>query len=504
MQQAVGESEVLSILKNVKVLSSLTTKQFITVSRSVTKYEYEENEIIIKQGDDGDTFYMISKGEVSVQINHVEVAILDPGQHFGEMSLLSNEKRSATIVANEDTTCYLLKRSEFVSLLGNLDSIIKSAEEAKKAAENTENSSNNLFSFARNMTRRLATKNSSSNKTFSDSKYADSMFGFDNMHRIKQLGTGTFSTVYLSQHTSGKTYALKVMHKEILISQHQEVCVFREREIMHKLDHPFIAALYATIQDEDSLYLVQQYISGGDFWSFIYSSKYAPSRNGSLKVEHTVFYSSIIISILTYLHDNDIIYRDLKPENIMIESSGYLKLIDFGCAKKMKNTEQLTNTMCGSPEFIAPEVILSKGHNRAVDYWSFGIILYEMLTRSTPFYHDNAAIVYQNIIESKEVLKKLLKNGFDEKSKDLILKLFIENPNMRLGMLRNGIDDILKHPYFGGVDIDRINRRLVVPPYIPNSVDDTFLSLDAIQFDDDFDDSDTIPRYQGKFDFSDF
>ena len=538
MKQAVGESIALEILKHVKILSSLTEKQLTAISRSLVTKVYKEGDAIITQGEDGDSFFMIAGGDVSVQVNHVEVAKLGPGKHFGEMSLLSNEKRSASIYAVTETTCLVLGRSEFVQLLGPLDSLMKEANERQNASSSEGGGEISLFSMAKNMTmRRLGGGSSSSSSSSSSaadsdsasassasaskaalvvSAYSDPMFQLDYLYRLRTLGVGTFSTVHLVQHTNGKQYAMKVMFKESMVQMRQYTAVMREREIMKSMDHPFIGAMYATMQDTDTLYIIQEYMPGGDFWNFLYSSKSNFSINkktGGLKSSHICFYASNVLSIISYLHDQDVAFRDIKPENLILDHSGYLKLVDFGCAQRVSSHNRL-NTMVGTPEYIAPEVILSKGHTRAVDIWAFGVLLFEMATRGTPFEHDNAAIVYQSVIDSKEVLAKIFKTingkgkmGIEHLLEDLILKLLEDNSNMRLGMLRNGIADIWAHPYFvsHGSSEDNVRHRGggAQPPYVPHAEDEGAM-LDAVLLDAIDAKAQDAPKYTKNKNFAEF
>lgn len=329
MSNAVQESIGVKMLRQVKLLEPLSDRQLSEISKRLVSTDYVEGAIIIKQGDIGDRFYMISSGEVGVQVNHVQVATLGAGSFFGEMSLLSNERRSATVVSLTDTSCLVLNRADFNELLGPLDEIMK-AESKKRndalaAAEKRRNSgflgsfrsfSVSMLSTSPTHTGKGRRESNTNNALFSNT---NAMFELDQMEKIKTLGQGTFGGVHLVQHnTTGKYYAMKALNKEFLFTTDQEKYVYSERDIQLSLgDSPFIPALYATLQDEKRIYYVQQYFPGGDLWSILYSSKLSQTKSGGISVSHAQFYAANIFCALSYMHEHDIVYRDLKPENMV-------------------------------------------------------------------------------------------------------------------------------------------------------------------------------------------
>ena len=497
VKQAREESIGVEILKKVKLMEGLADKQLITVARCLTTVEFAKDDTIIHQGEDGDIFYMIAQGEVIVEINHVEVAHLSDHAFFGEGSLMKNEKRSATIIAATDVVCLSLSRTDFNRLLGPIAEEIKAASAARaKAAETDQGFFGKLESLTESLfsSSELATglKDSRAAKATAESQAllasTNKLFDLDQLDRVHVLGHGTFSAVYLVRHTQNDTfYALKVLHKQHLHKTHQERIVFTERDTMKMFDHSFFTALYSTFQDEGCLYMVQQFIPGGDVWQLIYkNNRLERTRTGGLRPETASFYAANVLTVLCHLAEMDVVFRDLKPENFGLDSSGYLRVFDFGCAKVMVG-EETSNTMVGTPEYLSPEMIMSKGHGRGVDIWSFGIFLYELLAAKTPFDHANKALIYQNVMGSEEELRvvraclcmplllrcvcvcvcvcvcgcvhELLTNptpfsllqafakDFDAEAKNLIKRLLVPNPHMRLGMLRLGLADIWAHPF---------------------------------------------------------
>ncbi|GFR97189.1 cAMP-dependent protein kinase catalytic subunit [Elysia marginata] len=195
--------------------------------------------------------------------------------------------------------------------------------------------------------------------------------------------------------------------------------------------------------------MLMEYVPGGELFSYLRSSGRFSSSAGN-------FYASEIIVALDYLHSKSIVYRDLKPENLLLDADGHLKITDFGFAKIV---EDRTWTLCGTPEYLAPEIILSKGHNKAVDWWSLGILIYEMLVGYPPYYAENPFGIYEKIIAGKTEWPRHI----DLVAKDLIKKLLIPDRTRRLGNMKNGSEDIKRHKWFKGQDWDDVlNRKLQV------------------------------------------
>jgi serine/threonine protein kinase len=207
-------------------------------------------------------------------------------------------------------------------------------------------------------------------------------------------------------------------------------------------------------QDKKFIYFLLEYIAGGELFTVLRS-------DGSFSVEQSKFYSAQIITIFDYLHSKHIIFRDLKPENILINSNGYLKLTDFGFAKRLM--EGKTFTLCGTPEYLAPEIILNKGHGKAVDWWTLGILTYEMLVGIDPFNDEDPMMVYQKIIKGKIKFPKTI----DSDAKSLIKHLLDEDTSKRYGCLKNGTQDIFEHRWFKNFDWNSLLNMTIPAQYIP-------------------------------------
>jgi len=354
MQQALEESIGVSILKNVKLLKTLNEKQLMTISRVLTSEVFAPGADIIKQGEDGEKFYMVADGQVSIQINCVEVVRLGKSAFFGEGALLRNDKRSATVTAVAPTKCLVLSRENFVKYLGPLDAIMKAEAEKRKPPPEEPGFLSSMFSSEKKSVQSVM-------KAVASSPMRNKLFDLSQLIRVRMIGRGTFSKVYLVRHAhNDKEFALKVLYKDTLQSFHQEKAIFAERDLMMKFDNPFITALFATFHDAGALYMVQQFIPGGDLWMLMKNDLVAKSRIGGILTEHAAFYASNALCAIAHMHDQDVIFRDLKLENLGIASTGFLRAYDFGSAKKLPG-DALTNTMVGTPEYIAPEVLLNKG-----------------------------------------------------------------------------------------------------------------------------------------------
>jgi len=291
----------------------------------------------------------------------------------------------------------------------------------------------------------------------------------------KTLGTGAFGRVKFVTHKgTGHIYALKTLKKASIIKMKQVDHIMSEKAILAELKHPFIVNLCGTFHDERYVYLVLEYIVGGEFFTHL-------RKVGRLENDNACFYAAGIGSIFEYCHSKNIIYRDLKPENILINIDGYLKLTDFGFAKVI---EHRTYTLCGTPEYIAPEVLLNKGHGKPVDWWTLGILMYEMIVGYPPFVDEDPMGIYQKILSGKIVFPKL----FDKNAKSLVKKLLTAELSKRYGNLKNGVDDIKSHKWFKDVPWDKLLAKELPAPFKPAVKNET----DTSNFED-YPDSDELP-----------
>jgi serum/glucocorticoid-regulated kinase 2 len=231
---------------------------------------------------------------------------------------------------------------------------------------------------------------------------------------LKVLGRGSFGKVCLVEYTPSKEiYAMKSLKKDVLIDQDQIENTLLEKKILESLEHPFLVGLVFCFQTEERLYFIMPFLRGGELFQHL--------RKFRIFDEEKVrFYSSQIGLALDHLHTYGIIYRDLKPENILMDDEGYLQLADFGMAKHLKGEEKAMS-FCGTPEYLAPEIITGEGHNKSADWWSFGILIYEMLCGIPPFYNENLERMYELIKLAELRFPKKIKISSD--AQDIIMKV---------------------------------------------------------------------------------
>ena len=294
----------------------------------------------------------------------------------------------------------------------------------------------------------------------------------DDFQTMKILGRGSYGKVSLVKYKkTGELFAMKGLKKDVLLDEDQVESTLLEKQILQSLNFPFLVGMVFCFQTIERIYFVMPFIRGGELFQHLRNEKY-------FKEDKVKFYAAIIGLSLDYLHNHGIIYRDIKPENILIEEDGYLKLIDFGMAKMLEGDEKATS-FCGTPEYLAPEIITGEGHNKNADWWSYGTLIFEMLFGIPPFFSENVEKMYEYI--TKAPLRFPKKIEVSDSAKDLLLKLLIKDQNERLGA-KGGFNEIKKHDFFKGFDFDKLLKKEIEAPFKPVLKD----SLDVSNFDQDF------------------
>ncbi|XP_058819148.1 cGMP-dependent protein kinase, isozyme 2 forms cD4/T1/T3A/T3B isoform X2 [Topomyia yanbarensis] len=440
----IRQAEYSDFLKSVPIFKDLPEDTLCKISDVLEECYYQKGDYIIRQGARGDTFFIISKGQVRVTIRQPEtqeekfIRTLGKGDFFGEKALQGDDLRTANIICDspEGVTCLVIDRDTFNQLISNLDEIKNrynddAVVQKKKIYEE-----------------------------FRDVRLSD-------LRVLATLGVGGFGRVELVQLAQDKSrsFALKQMKKSQIVETRQQQHIMSEKEIMSEANSDFIVKLYKTFKDRKYLYMLMESCLGGELWTIL-------RDRGHFDDSTTRFYTACVVEAFDYLHSRNIIYRDLKPENLLLDVSGYVKLVDFGFAKKLQSGRK-TWTFCGTPEYVAPEVILNRGHDISADYWSLGVLMFELLTGTPPFTGADPMRTYNIILKGIDAIE--FPRNITRNATALIKKLCRDNPTERLGYQRGGISEIQKHKWFDGFYWDGLRNRTLPPPILPKvqSVVDT-------------------------------
>ncbi|XP_050981190.1 cGMP-dependent protein kinase 1a isoform X2 [Labeo rohita] len=438
----IKHAEYMELLKSVLTFRGLPEEILSKLADVLEETHYEDGDYIIRQGARGDTFFIISKGKVTMTREDcpgqepVYLRSMGKGDSFGEKALQGEDIRTANVIASESVTCLVIDRDSYKHLIGGLEDVSnKGSEDAEAKA-----------------------KYEAENAFFSNLNLSD-------FNIIDTLGVGGFGRVELVQLKSDemKTFAMKILKKRHIVDTRQQEHIRSEKLIMQEAHSDFIVRLYRTFKDSKYLYMLMEACLGGELWTIL-------RDRGNFDDSTTRFYTACVVEAFAYLHSKGIIYRDLKPENLILDHRGYAKLVDFGFAKKIGFGKK-TWTFCGTPEYVAPEIILNKGHDISADYWSLGILMYELLTGSPPFSGPDPMKTYNIILRGIDMIefpKKITKNAAN-----LIKKLCRDTPSERLGNLKNGVKDIQKHKWFEGFNWDGLRKGTLTPPIIPNVTSST-------------------------------
>ena len=398
---------------------------------------FHKGEVLAEEGQPAkQNLYIIREGKVTVANENGMISTLTPGDYFGEKLIQSGDGAVSqqTITAEERVKCGVLTKASIESVIGHISRLGKSAEPAKTQL--------------------------------------DKSIDFKDLVKFRILGVGTFGKVWLVSHKpSGVPYALKMLNKREIIGHHQVEGVIREKNIMTSIDHPFVVNLICTFQDDKHLYMLIELVQGGELFSVIHTE----TRDG-IPNANSRFYAACILESLAHLHHRHITYRDLKPENILIDALGYCVLVDLGFAKIVMDK---TYTLCGTPEYLAPEIILSKGHDKGVDYWAFGVLIYEMLVGRSPFYSygTDQVSLFKRIVQVKYSFPP--GGVVNEVAQDLIQRLIVRRQSNRFGCLARADMDIRDHAWFSVITTDKLLQKQIPAPWVPKIKD----PLDASHFD---------------------
>uniref|UniRef100_A0A1A8S077 Serine/threonine-protein kinase sgk-1 n=2 Tax=Nothobranchius rachovii TaxID=451742 RepID=A0A1A8S077_9TELE len=274
---------------------------------------------------------------------------------------------------------------------------------------------------------------------------------------LKVIGQGSFGKVLLARHRKqGDYYAVKVLQKQMIIKRREQKHVMVERNVLLKgLQHPFLVGLHFSFQTPSALYFVLDYVNGGELF-------YHLQKDGSFPEPRAAFYAAEMAAALGYLHSLHIVYRDLKPENILLDRDGHVMITDFGLCKEGVAIDGIMLTICGTPEYLAPEVLKGHPYSPAVDWWGLGVVLFEMICGLPPFYSHSKVEMLENILYSPLQLP----SGLSASAESLLQGLLERDVSKRLGQDLD-IEELKDHPFFAFINWDDLVARRVKPPFVP-------------------------------------
>jgi len=438
-------AEYKKYLDCVRILQSLLSEEKEELAKALVEMHFTKGEQVIEQGELGNTFYILYDGAVEIIKDGKSVSELEANQargtsqYFGEGALLDNETRQATVQVTSDIAkALVLDRDAFQILLGPLKDII---EASRSGVARTK---------AQGGGRASVSGGDNSDKP------RDKIIRKD-LVKIGLLGCGGFGVVELNEHKVTKeTFAMKGLSKGYIVKTGMQESVMNEKNILMMTNSPFIIKCFETFNASQFLYFLLEPALGGE----LYATYNRKGLHGSDK--HARFYAAGTIFAFEHLHARRIIYRDLKPENLLITESGYVKLTDMGLAKFVIGK---SFTTCGTPDYFAPELIEFSGHTRAVDWWTLGVLIFELMSGHPPFESAYPMQIYGKVI------KGINKVPFPPKCQgavgDLVKSLLKYNPSERLACRPGGVENVKTHAWFAQFDWKAMQDQSMDPPYRP-------------------------------------
>uniref|UniRef100_H9G6X3 non-specific serine/threonine protein kinase n=2 Tax=Anolis carolinensis TaxID=28377 RepID=H9G6X3_ANOCA len=289
---------------------------------------------------------------------------------------------------------------------------------------------------------------------------------------LKLLGKGTFGKVILvREKATGRYYAMKILRKEVIIAKDEVAHTVTESRVLQNTRHPFLTALKYAFQTNDRLCFVMEYANGGELFFHL-------SRERVFTEDRARFYGAEIVSALEYLHSRDVVYRDIKLENLMLDKDGHIKITDFGLCKEGITDGATMKTFCGTPEYLAPEVLEDNDYGRAVDWWGLGVVMYEMMCGRLPFYNQDHERLFELILMEEIRFPRTL----SPEAKALLAGLLKKDPKQRLGGGPNDAKEVMEHRFFAAINWQDVVQKKLIPPFKPQVTSE----IDTRYFDDEF------------------
>mmetsp|Transcript_11094 Transcript_11094/g.36504 ORF Transcript_11094/g.36504 Transcript_11094/m.36504 type:complete len:943 (+) Transcript_11094:157-2985(+) len=433
------EETRVKIIQSVPLLHSLSKGEAVALAKAMQYATYQPGDVVISEGEVGDTFFLVKDGEVEALKAGAVVGTINGGGFFGEKALLANETRQATIRAKTATEVFYINRESFERHLSKLEYLINLEQERKE--------------------REASSK----------------VIPWQELDLINILGEGAFGSVHLAKRSTGgpknnnddtpELYAVKNISKNDMAQARMVGWLLREVQVLQALDSPFIIKFHRVFNRHDTLSLLLELVPGGEL------NDHAATL---VRPNEHQFVAACALKALEYMHANGVMYRDLKQENLMVDRNGFIKVVDLGLAKFFDSSEYRTFTSCGTLEYMAPEVLVPKiGYTCKVDLWAWAVLLYELIAYESPFataVDDVDEAVYDAAV-TKAILSVTYKRNpranMPPHAVELIASLLKLDESQRLGAGAGGAAQIACHPYFRDFDFAKLEAR--DPSIVPDA-----------------------------------
>ncbi|GAB5354167.1 hypothetical protein AAMO2058_000096400 [Amorphochlora amoebiformis] len=420
----------VNFLSKVPLLAPLAQYEREKIAEALEEMKYRKGTDVVTEGKHGSCMFIVKSGTLEVIKKGEKVHSYKSGDFFGERALMlksARGKRAATVRCL--THCVLLKldRTAVELLLGPIHSHL---EEKSKSYD------------------KIVIDEGIGSKI---KKYA---FKLSELRKGRILGRGSFGVVRIVTDPDKNVFALKMISKAHVVAHSQQAHHVSEKKVMMQLKHPFLVKLFATFKDKENVYMLLELCNGGELFTLLRAHICFPESTAK-------FYAASVTLMFEYMHSLGIIYRDLKPENLLIDGRGFLKLTDFGFAKETNG--KTTYTLCGTPDYLSPEILTGSGHGAGVDWWCLGVLIYEMISSYAPFFDESQTVTFRKILQESPRFT----SDFSSASKDLVRHLLRKKPTQRLGVTRGGASTVKKHAFFKKFNFDALYKMQLKPPIIP-------------------------------------